>query len=135
MSELTPSPYASYKQSGLPWLGIIPARWAVRRNGGLFSQRVETGFPELPILEVSLRTGVRIRDMDDLARKQRMSEPDLYKCAREGDIAYNMRRMWQGAVGVAQIDGLLSPAYVVARPFDHVHSRYYSYLFRTLAYM
>jgi len=96
---------------------------------------VETGFPELPILEVSLRTGVRVRDMANLKRKQVMSQKEKYKRAAKDDIAYNMMRMWQGAVGPAPVDGLVSPAYVVVRPFEDVNSAYYSYLFRTDAYM
>lgn len=129
------SPYPEYKDLGLPWLGRIPAHWEVRRNGRLFSQRNETGFPDLPILEVSLKTGVRVRDMDNAVRKQVMSDFDKYKRADKGDVAYNMMRMWQGAVGRAPTDGLVSPAYVVARPHPDTDSRYYSYLFRTGAYM
>lgn len=128
-------PYSDYRDSGVSWLGAIPAHWDVRRNGRLFAQRGETGFPELPIMEVSLNTGVRVRDMSDGARKQVMSDRAKYKRAVKGDIAYNMMRMWQGAVGVAPIDGLVSPAYVVARPFTETESRYFSYLFRTGAYM
>ena len=45
----------------------------VQRNGRLFSHRVQIGFPDLPIPEVSLRTGVRVRDMENLKRKQVMS--------------------------------------------------------------
>jgi len=45
----------------------------VLRNGRLFSHRVQIGFPDLPSLEVSLRTGVRVRDMENLKRKQVMS--------------------------------------------------------------
>lgn len=133
--SITLKPYPEYRDSGLPWLGEIPAHWDVRRNGRLFAQRIETGFPHLPILEVSLRTGVRVRDMDNGARKQIMSDFDKYKRAAHGDIAYNMMRMWQGAVGPAPTDGLVSPAYVVVRPYPEVESRYYSYLFRTDAYM
>jgi type I restriction enzyme, S subunit len=92
-------PYPAYKDSGLPWLGKIPAHWALRRNGRLFAQRVEIGFPDLPILEVSLRTGVRVRDLDNTKRKQLMSNREQYKRAACGDIAYNMMRMWQGAWG------------------------------------
>ena len=128
-------PYPEYKDSGLPWLGQVPGHWDVRRNGRLFAQRNETGFGNLPILEVSLKTGVRVRDMKDLKRKQVMSDREKYKRAAKGDIAYNMMRMWQGAVGVAPVDGLVSPAYVVARPFSEAESRYFSYLFRTDAYM
>jgi type I restriction enzyme R subunit len=43
-------------------IGETPAHWEIRRNGRLFAQRNETGFAALPILEVSLRTGVRLRE-------------------------------------------------------------------------
>ena len=64
-----------------------------------------------------------------------MSDREKYKRAAKGDIAYNMMRMWQGSVGVAPVDGLVSPAYVVARPLHGVEVRYFSNLFRTSAYM
>lgn len=125
----------AFRASGLPWVPHIPEGWQVLRNGRLFGHRVETGFPDLPILEVSLRTGVRVRDMENLKRKQVMSQKEKYKRAAKGDIAYNMMRMWQGAVGPAPVDGLVSPAYVVVKPYDEANSSYYSYLFRTAAYM
>ena len=128
-------PYAEMKPTGLPWLGEVPVHWDVRRNGRLFSARRETNFPKLPILEVSIRTGVRIRDFDNGGRKQEMTDRSKYQRAVKGDIAYNMMRMWQGAVGIAPVDGLVSPAYVVARPFAETDTAYYAYLFRTAAYM
>lgn len=127
--------YPAYQQSGLPWAPKVPQGWNVLRNGRLFAHRVQTGFPDLPILEVSLRTGVRVRDMENLKRKQVMSQKEKYKRAAKGDIAYNMMRMWQGALGPAPVDGLVSPAYVVVKPFEEANSAYYSYLFRTDAYM
>lgn len=127
--------YPVYRESGLPWAPTVPEGWSVLRNGRLFSHRVQTGFPDLPILEVSLRTGVRVRDMANLKRKQVMRQREKYKRAAKGDIAYNMMRMWQGAVGPAPVDGLVSPAYVVVKPFPEANSAYYSYLFRTAAYM
>lgn len=127
--------YPAYQESGLPWSPRVPRGWRVLRNGRLFAHRVQTGFPDLPILEVSLRTGVRLRDMENLKRKQVMSQKDKYKRAAKGDIAYNMMRMWQGALGPAPADGLVSPAYVVVKPFEEANSAYFSYLFRTDAYM
>lgn len=128
-------PYAQVKPSGLPSLGDVPAQWDVRRNGRLFGSRRETGFPDLPVLEVSLRSGVRVRDFESGTRKQEMGDRSKYQRAMRGDIAYNMMRMWQGAVGIAPVDGLVSPAYVVARPFVKTDPAYYAYLFRTAAYM
>ncbi len=129
------NPYPVMKDSGVEWLGEVPEHWEVRRNGRLFEQRNQTGFSALPILEVSLNTGVRVRDFENTTRKQVMSDRGAYKRAAMGDIAYNMMRMWQGAVGVAPVDGLVSPAYVVAQPFPDTEPRFFSYLFRTAAYM
>ena len=128
-------PNVRLKPSGVEWLGDVPAHWEVVRNGQLFAQRNETGFPELPLLEVSLKTGVSIRDLENSARKQMMTVRSDYKRAVKGDIAYNMMRMWQGAVGIAPVDGLVSPAYIIARPLHGTESRYFSTLFRTSAYM
>jgi type I restriction enzyme S subunit len=128
-------PYPATKDSGVPWLGEMPAHWEVRRNGRLFAQRNQTGYAHLPILEVSLKTGVRVRDFEVSDRKQVMSDREKYKQASKGDIAYNMMRMWQGAVGVAPVDGLVSPAYVVAKPFRKACARYFELVFRTDLYM
>jgi len=128
-------PYAEYKESGLSWLGPVPAHWQTVRNGSLFGQRSQTGYAELPILEVSLKTGVQVRNFGPAGRKQIMSDLGKYKRAVKGDLAYNTMRMWQGALGVCPVDGLVSPAYVVARPYPGVDARYFAALFRTGDYM
>ena len=128
-------PYADYRDSGLPWLGQVPAHWRTVRNGSLFSQRSQTGYAELPILEVSLKTGVQVRNFSQADRKQIMSDLGKYKRAVKGDLAYNTMRMWQGALGVCPVDGLVSPAYVVARPHPGIDARYFAALFRTGDYM
>ena len=128
-------PYADYKESGLPWLGPVPAHWRTVRNGSLFGQRSQTGYAALPILEVSLKTGVQVRSFGQAGRKQIMSDLGKYKRAVKGDLAYNTMRMWQGALGVCPVDGLVSPAYVVARPYAGADARYFAALFRTGDYM
>ena len=129
------NPNVRLKPSGVEWLGDVPAHWEMVRNGQLFVQRNEKGFPELPILEISLRTGINIRDFENSDRKQVMAVRGDYKRAVRGDIAYNMMRMWQGAIGVVPVDGLVSPAYVVAKPLRGNEPRYFSALFRTSGYM
>jgi type I restriction enzyme S subunit len=53
---------------------------------------------------------------------------------RVGDIAYNKMRAWQGAIGVSEYQGIVSPAYVVQRPREGVNPRYFHYLLRTPAF-
>jgi type I restriction enzyme S subunit len=125
------NPDAPMKNSGIDWLGEIPAHWEVKTNGKLFRQRVEKGIEGLPLLEVSLNTGVSLENGSADRKKWTIAEAEKYKLARKGDIAFNMMRMWQGAVGVVPVDGLTSPAYIVAVPYDGMNSDYYSLLFRT----
>lgn len=73
--------------------------------------------------------------MEGGKRKQQIADRSIYQRALQGDIAYNMMRMWQGAVGIAPADGLVSPAYVVAKAHKGVDAAYYAYLFRTDDYM
>jgi type I restriction enzyme S subunit len=49
-------PYPEMKHAAMSWLPTIPAHWQVHRNGQLFGVRKETGYPDLPVLEVSLHT-------------------------------------------------------------------------------
>jgi type I restriction enzyme S subunit len=109
-------PYPAMKDSGVPWIKQVPEHWEVRRNGRLFRIRKEMGYPDLPVLEVSLRTGVRVRNFEDGTRKQQIADRAKYQRAVRGDLAYNMKRMWQGAVGLVPTDGLVSPAYIVVHP-------------------
>jgi type I restriction enzyme S subunit len=127
------NPNAPLKRSGIPWLDDIPEQWDVRRNGRLFKERIENGKTGLPVLIVSLRTGVTIGSGTNEAGRERrlIADATAYKLACQNDIAYNMMRMWQGAVGVVPELGLVSPAYVVAKPLEGVCSSYYELLFRT----
>jgi type I restriction enzyme S subunit len=123
------------KDSGLEWVQQIPAHWSVRRNGYLFLDRDQRGYPDLPILEVSIHTGVKVREFSEEHVEQKAEDPSTYKRSLKGDLAFNKMRMWQGAVGVTPVDGLVSPDYQVCRPRPGVHSRYFEQLFRTSFYM
>lgn len=69
---------------------------------------------------------------EQLDRKQDTSlTPEEHLLVKPGDIAYNMMRMWQGAYGLADREGLVSPAYVVLKPNDRVDPQYAAYLLET----
>lgn len=100
------------------------------RLGDLFSSRREKGRAGLPTLSVTLNDG--IVDRDDLERKQETTlTASEHLAVKPGDIVYNMMRMWQGACGLADKEGLVSPAYVVLKPQPTVDAAFASYLFKT----
>lgn len=124
------------RPAGVSWLTKIPQHWETRRNSRIFRERIEKGRAGLPLLVVSLRSGVTVGgDVDESGRPKRLiANMQSYKLAKQGDLAYNMMRMWQGAVGKVPIDGLVSPAYVVAQPLKDIEPDYFSLLFRTQEY-
>ncbi|MDH0120663.1 restriction endonuclease subunit S [Stutzerimonas stutzeri] len=122
------------KSSGIDWLGDIPVHWKLLPNKALFRERNEAGKPGLPILSVSLHSGVSDQEQNDsenIRAKIRIEDKTLYKRVFPGDVAYNMMRAWQGAIGVVRVDGQVSPAYVVAAPRSEVHGGYFEHLYRT----
>lgn len=127
-------PHAPLRDSGVPWLGEIPTHWQTRRAAWLFRERDERGEADLPLLEVSINAGVVLREFSDERIESTAADFNTYKVARKGDIAFNKMRMWQGAVGVAPQDGLVSPDYVVATPTGPMLPAYASLLFRTEAF-
>jgi type I restriction enzyme S subunit len=123
------------KPSGIPWLGDIPQHWRIVRNMALFAHRVEPGLADLPVLQVSLRSGITAEELDQFGRPKRLiADSRKYKRIYNGDVAYNTMRMWQGAVGVSPSDGLVSPAYVVLRPRAGTCSKFYDFVFHTDIY-
>jgi restriction endonuclease S subunit len=127
-------PNAPLRNSGILWLGEIPAHWETRRIAWLFRERDERSEPDLPLLEVSINHGVILRKFSEERIESTAADFNAYKVARRGDVVFNKMRMWQGAVGVALEDGLVSPDYVVAAPTGPLSSSYASLLFRTAAF-
>jgi len=91
--------------------------------GDYFSSSREKGVEGLPLLSVTLHNGLIHRgDLD--RRTETNIEANGHLLVRQGDIAYNMMRVWQGALGRASFDGMVSPAYVVLRPNKDIDSKF-----------
>lgn len=135
--QLSEKPYPAYRDSGLPWIEKIPEHWDVLPNFAVFAERTERGFAALEMLSVTIDQGI-IRQADLLknSSKKDSSNEDKsqYKRVAVGDIAYNKMRMWQGAVGVSECEGIVSPAYIVLTPREDINTRYFHYLLRTPDY-
>lgn len=126
--------YPRYRDSGVEWLGEVPAHWEVERLGAMFREVCDEGAFDLPILSVSIHDGVSDSELNEseLDRKVTRSEDrSKYKRVQPGDLVYNMMRAWQGAFGAVSVEGLVSPAYVVARPCASLSSSLAERILRT----
>lgn len=119
------------KDSGVEWLPEIPEDWDAKRGKQLFvetNERSVDGHEEL--LTVSHITGVTPRSAKNVNMFMSESLVD-YKICHVGDLAANTMWMWQGAIGVSNYEGVISPSYNTYRQRTHAYySGYLEYLLR-----
>lgn len=123
-------PHAPLRDSGIPWLGEIPAHWETERARWLFRERDErsaTGEEEL--LTVSHLTGVTPRYEKDVNMFE-AETTEGYKICIAGDLAINTLWAWMGAMGVSPLDGIVSPAYHVYQPGARLEPGYVDLIVR-----
>lgn len=122
------------KDSGIEWIGDIPAEWDVVRIKNLFDYRNERNFKPLEEVNlISLYTDkgvVQHCDLDETTGNK-ASNADGYKLVYENDIVVNIILCWMGAIGRSAYFGVTSPAYDVYSPKQKTNSKFYHYLFRT----
>lgn len=108
-----------------------PSRWPLYRGKQLFNvvdSRSTDGKEEL--LSVSHITGISPRSQKNITMFQAESLIG-YKICKKGDIAANTMWTWQGAIGVSNYNGVVSPAYNVYRQNgDYYNSRFLDMLLR-----
>jgi type I restriction enzyme, S subunit len=132
------NPNVKMKESGVDWIGEIPEHWVLVKNRSLFHERNEPGNDNLPLLSISIHSAVSSEELEDdanLRGKIKIENKSSYKLVKVGDIAFNMMRAWQGAIGAVRVEGMVSPAYIVAKPRQSMNSDYFEYQFRTKSYI
>lgn len=128
------NPDAPMQDSDVEWLGEIPTHWEVRRMASIFREAIRPGDQSLPILSISIHDGITDEEVAAEDRDRRVSQIEdrtKYKRVAPNDLAYNMMRAWQGAFGAVTVEGLVSPAYVVAEPMIEFRTAYIENLLRT----
>ena len=114
----TLEPYPEMKDSGVAWLGEVPAHWEVERGKRLLhcvDERSSTGDEEL--LTVSTAHGVVPRSSANVTMFKAESYAG-YKLCWPGDLVINSLWAWAGGLGVSRRHGIISSAYGVYRPHE-----------------
>ena len=128
-------PYPQYKESQQAWLGRVPQHWPVLPNRALFAEVKDCQHPDEEMLSVTITKGIIHQKalLTDISKKDSSRlDKSAYKLVQPRDIAYNKMRAWQGAIGVSDFRGIISPAYVVMRlRQERDFPRYFHHLYRT----
>ncbi|MCG7591496.1 MULTISPECIES: hypothetical protein [unclassified Halomonas] len=130
--------YPEYKDSGIEWLGELPAHWHLCRFKQVFQERIgrsEDGSGEL--LSVSAYWGVRPRSerREEGEHLSRADSLEGYKLCQSGDLVMNIMLAWNRGLGFAWQSGIVSPAYSVFYVVDDSEPRFLDYLVRSDEYI
>lgn len=103
------------KESGIEWLGKIPAHWEVRKIKNCLQERSEKGYPNEPILCATQSRGVIPQDMYDNRVVVVNKDFDKLKLVKCGDFVISLRS-FQGGIEYAYYQGIISAAYTILTP-------------------
>jgi type I restriction enzyme S subunit len=122
--------YLEYKDSGVDWLGDLPAHWEVKRIKTVVQElntRSESG-SELLLSLTRARGLVPQSEMNN--RGQTARTLIGYKICKPNDIVMNRMQAWSGMFAKANIEGLVSPDYAIFEPAKDANSSYLVSLFK-----
>jgi len=130
------NPDVKMKDSGIPWIGMIPEHWEVKRIASLFTGKVATNsdFEYQHAYKFNYGTLVPKDEVGDI--EEYRATYVKYSIIQKGDILINGLNLnydfVSQRVAIAPNDGIITSAYIVARPRRNTNSEYYNYLFKTM---
>lgn len=123
-------PKVKLKDSGVEWIGQVPAHWYVFAVKRLFRERDERSVRgDEEMMTVSHLTGVTPRSEKNVNMFEAEST-EGYKICRPGDLVINTLWAWMGAMGTARQLGIVSPAYNIYIPGQRLDPDYVDLLVR-----
>lgn len=104
--------YPEYKQSGVDWLGDIPACWVLSRIGGVFEERREK-VSDLDFQALSVTQNGIVPQIDSAAKSD---AGDNRKKVCIDDFVINSRSDRKGSSGTSNLNGSVSLISIVLKP-------------------
>lgn len=121
------------KNSGIEWIGEIPAEWDVIRNAFLYKEK--SRLPEENAVSLSLSQVDGLIATDDMKeRSLKTSTYDGWKQVRTNDLVLNRFKGHLGVLFAANIEGMVSFHYGVYEPLRQFDSKFFEYLYHSDAY-
>lgn len=129
-------PNRATKDSGIDWIGQIPADWKVCKLKHSIEWKSEKGQPNAVVLSLYRDYGVIPKNSRDDNHNVTSLDTSTYKVVSKGDFVINKMKAWQGSMAVSDYDGIVSPAYHVCKIIDsQIVLKYLHYLLRNQLYL
>ena len=123
-------PNVPRKDSGVEWLGEIPAHWKTKKIKRLFQHTKRQGFPERAVLSVYREYGVIQKSSRDDNFNRTPEDLDTCQLVNPGDLVIHKMKAWQGSLGISSLSGITSPDYLVYAPHHKANERFLHHFLR-----
>lgn len=125
------NPNAPMKDSGIPWIGMVPEHWKLTRIKFLFNEISEKEHPEEPCLCSTQKYGVIPQSMYENRVVVVNKGLENLKFVRKGNFVISLRS-FQGGIEIAHYQGIISAAYtILSLGNKNISSNYIKYLFKS----
>jgi len=121
--------YPYYRDSGVKWIGQVPAHWGVKRLGSLLSQRRE----KVSDREFKPLSVTKLGIVPQLESAAKTDDGDNRKLVIAGDFVINSRSDRKGSSGLSPFVGSVSVINIVLR-IDGLYGQYVHHLLRSIAF-
>ncbi|HID01494.1 MAG TPA: restriction endonuclease subunit S [Piscirickettsiaceae bacterium] len=128
-------PNVPMKDSGVDWIGEIPANWEVKQSRYLFRvvRRTDRRGDEVKYSVTQARGLVPTHEM--VENSTQAASFDSFQLCHEGDLVLNKYKAHLGVFWKASERGIITNNYTVLSPLDKVSSKYFELLFHTPIYV
>lgn len=127
-----------FKDSGVDWLGKIPAHWQVVPPTALFTESKERARDGDQLLSATQKYGViPLAEFEEIEQRQvtlAVTNLEMRKHVEVGDFVISMRSM-DGGLERAHARGCVRSSYSVLKPGPNVEGRFYGALLKSSLYI
>lgn len=130
--------HEAYKTTDAKWLAEIPEHWELVPSNWLFRESIERAWPDDPHLSATQKYGViPLAEFERLEGRRvthAFKNLDQRKHAELNDFVISMRS-FEGGIERVMAQGCVRSSYIVLHTTSAAHVGYFSYLFKSTAYI
>lgn len=119
------------KDSGIEWIGKIPADWTLQRGKTIFAQRLTKGNQSEILLAATQKYGMLPQsEVEGVVQVKEDADLQQFRTVHKKDFVISLRS-FQGGFEYSQYEGVCSPAYQVFYNTTPICHNYYRLLFKS----
>ena len=126
--------YEEYKEVRENWISEVPKQWDLRKMKYTFDERSEKNHPDEPVLCATQSQGVIPQSLYENRVVVVNKGFEGLKFVKVGDFVISLRS-FQGGIEYAYYQGIISSAYTILIPSEHIDEGYARFLLKSHDYI